>query len=115
MATSARVTYEGTLTFKRYAKPHRSRRWSAPITYYAPVGWIHYPESDEHPRGWQVRFRQLPEALHQCDGHRVRVTCTPDYWPNGLGFYATRSKVECLDEAEHVLTALASLAPKATR
>lgn len=102
-----RPTHEGVLTVKRYRKQER-RGWPA-TTFYAPVGWIQYPPSDENPRWWQLRFKRLPEALHGCDGHRIRVVSTPVPFGNSLGAYATRPKVECLDEAEHVLAALAAI------
>ncbi len=101
-----RETYEGVLTVHRWAK-HRPRR-NEP-KHYPPVGWLAFPESFEHPRGWQVRFARLPADLHGCNGHRVRVVCTPRDWGNGVGTTALRPRATCLDEEEHILAALASL------
>lgn len=111
----SRETFEGVLTVRRTRNLRQGNSFGALLAdsiaprYYAPMGWVQYPKSDAHPQGWQVRFKRLPESLHGCDGHRIRVACTPERWSNGLGLYAARPKVECLDEAEHVLAALAAL------
>lgn len=109
----ARETFEGTLTVHRQQKRARGGLLAAYLTetlapeFYPPKGWIVVPKP--HYEHWQVRFKRLPESLHGCHGHRVRITCTPVPFSNDAGVYATRAKVECLDEAEHVLTALERL------
>lgn len=110
-----RPTFEGVFTVHRIPKPGRSPL--ARRAYYAnSPGWIMLPTSEEHPRGWQVRFRRTPEALLGCTGHRIRVTCSPRVWANGLGADAMRPLAECLDQEEHVLAALAALGdPKRRR
>lgn len=103
----SRQTYEGVLTVQRYTvrtSYGRLARRQPP-----PVGWVVLPAPSPGGRGYMMRFKRLPLALHHCHGHRVRVVCTPAPWSNGLGAYATRPVVECLDLDEHVLAALAKL------
>lgn len=65
--------------------------------------------SGELRRPWIVQTptgrRHWPDAAKH-EGHDVHVTATFGAYPNGIGAVAYRARVECGDEAEHVLKAL---------
>lgn len=111
------AVFEGVVKVTRSPRMTRGR-WSIPNRRRPPWTTVMVLCDDRPPtrtgRAFQVRWSADSRAAgkvdtERCEGHRVRVTCTPRPWSNGLGADVTRGKVECLDEVEHVLTALGSI------
>lgn len=108
------AVFEGVVSVMR--TPRTSGRWRMPDRRKPPWTTV-MVLCDDRPLtraglAFQVRWSADSRAAgktdaERCDGHRVRVTCTPRMFSNGLGAYVTRGRVECLDEAEHVIKALA--------
>ena len=111
------AVFEGVVKVMRTPRMTRGR-WSFPDRRQPPWTTVLVLCDDRpHTRAdmafqlrWGAESRAAGKAdAERCDGHRVRVTCTPKFYANGLGAHVTRAKVECLDEAEHVLKALESV------
>ena len=111
------AVFEGVVKVTRTLRTTRGR-WSMPDHRRKPWTTV-MVLCDDRPQtragmAFQVRWGAESRAAakgdaERCEGHRVRVTCTPRPFGNGLGAHVTRGMVECLDEAEHVLTALGSV------
>lgn len=106
------MTVVGVVTVSRYQPAKRTMRRRgrvvpAPVHVITSV-WVDDPTAprrDGNRQSWMIQApnRAWPDAA-RCEGHQVRVTAT--FRPYPIGARALRARVECADEAEHVMAAL---------
>lgn len=105
------MTIEGRVQVFRYSRGYgrrQGRRVKKPYHVIVCV-WMPDEEAPKHSgeHSWMIQapspHRDWPAAaVHE--GHNVRITAT--FRPYPIGATALRAKVECADEAEHVMAAL---------
>ena len=108
------MTVEGVVSVYRYKQRRRYRRGRlvAQPDHIITSVWVDdetAPKFDsqkgEPMQAWMIQAprKAWPQAAAH-EGHRVRVTAT--FKPYPIGARAMRARVECADEAEHVLRVL---------